>query len=582
MRTGLSSNRWHRAASALILGFAVVATAGAGSPGQADSSGTVTRSEGAASPNSQPSSRSGPTRAQRHEELIERAMSAGSVPVIVRLKSADEPGSSSASSAQSSRAATQESVLNQLGMKNGRDRSGATVKRFSQVPDLALRADAIDLLDLLDDPSVLDVFEDIAYPPALLESAPLIGAVGGSFRGYSGVGQVVAILDTGVDKSHPFLSGKVISEACYSSHYPSIGVISLCPGNVGASTASDSARHCNTSVSGCMHGTHVAGIAAGRGSGFSGVARDANLIAIQVFSQFPSSDCGGSPCVKAYTSDIIKGLERVAALRSSYAIAAANLSLGGGLFSNPCDGDPMKPVIDRLRTAGIATVIASGNDGSFNAVSSPGCISTAITVGSTTKSDTVSWFSNSASFLDLLAPGSAINSSIPFGGFARWDGTSMATPHVAGAWAVVKSARPTASVQDVLSALQRSGQPVRDSRSQVAVPRIQVDEAVALITGTSGVVPTAPVAGAAEAVARNRFTANWRPVARARGYRLDVSTSRSFQTYVPGYEHRDVGNARKHIVKGLRRGTTYYMRVLAYNEAGASRYSAVRKIVTRR
>ncbi len=158
----------------------------------------------------------------------------------------------------------------------------------------------------------------------------------------------------------------------------------------------------------------------------SGVAREAKLIAIQVFSQFPSSDCGGSPGVIAYTSNIIGGLERIYALRVSHSVAATNLSLGGGQFSRPCDGDPTKVVIDRLRTAGIATVISSENNGSINALSAPGCIATAINLGSTTKSDNMSSFSNSASILDCLALGRLIESSIPRNGFAIMSGTSMA------------------------------------------------------------------------------------------------------------------------------------------------------------
>ena len=212
---------------------------------------------------------------------------------------------------------------------------------------------------------------------------------------------------------------KVLSEACYSAGAD-------CPGNVTESTASGSGANCTYASSGCRHGTHVAGIAAGRGTSFSGVAPRARLISIQVFSRFTGADCAGAgedPCTLSFVSDQIKGLERVFALRNTFSIGAANMSLGGGQFTSTCDGDARKPIIDNLRSVRIPTVIASGNDGFTNAVGAPGCISTAITVGSTGNSDQVSLFSNSSSVVDLFAPGEGITSSVPGGGFASFDGT---------------------------------------------------------------------------------------------------------------------------------------------------------------
>jgi subtilisin family serine protease len=233
--------------------------------------------------------------------------------------------------------------------------------------------------------------------------------------------------------------------------------------------------------SGCDHGTHVASIAVGNSSDLKGVARGAELISAKVFSRFDSPDFCGSgpaPCILSYTSDQIRALERVYALRTRFKIASANLSLGGGQFSSDCDSSlpAYKAIIDNLRADGIATAIASGNNGFNGSVSSPACISTAVTVGSTTKADEVSSFSNHASLVELMAPGGNILAAVPGGDLEIKSGTSMATPHVAGAWAILKQGKPTATVSEALEALACTGQPV--DRAGITKPRIDVLEAL--------------------------------------------------------------------------------------------------------
>ena len=210
------------------------------------------------------------------------------------------------------------------------------------------------------------------------------------------------------------------------------------------------------------------------------------VIPIKVFSQFndPSNCLFQTPCVLSYTSDQMKALERVLELYQndpSLNIASINMSLGGGSFNTVCDNQPLKPIIDQLKSVGIATIIASGNNGFSNSISAPACISSAISVGSTTKNDSVSSFSNSAAILDLLAPGSNIISSILNDGFAAKSGTSMATPHVAGAWALAKEKSPNATVQETLDVLKNTGSLVSDNRNGLTFPRIQLDDAVHVI-----------------------------------------------------------------------------------------------------
>jgi subtilisin len=372
-------------------------------------------------------------------------------------------------------ARTQEQVLDRLG-------TGAEVRhRYATIPWLALRLDRAAFDRLVADPAVGRVQEDRLARPHLLDSVPLIGADRAHASGFTGQGIAVAVLDTGVDAGHGFFGGRVVREACFSANGD-------CPNGQGRQEGAGAAEPCLRQVDGCEHGTHVAGIAAGN----QGVAPGASILAGNVFSYFSGEDCGdeGGECVLSFTSDQVAGLEWVFSLRNTFRIAAVNMSLGGGQFFDEasCDFEDAatKAVIDNLRGVGIAAVISSGNSGFSDSLGSPGCISSAVAVGSTTKSDDVSDFSNSSTFLELLAPGSDIQSSVPDGDFAFLSGTSMAAPHVAGAWALLKQSQPNASVPAVLAAFQQSGVPIFDPRNGLVHPRIQVDDALEALGGGGG------------------------------------------------------------------------------------------------
>ena len=245
------------------------------------------------------------------------------------------------------------------------------------------------------------VMEDRLHKPVLWDSVPIIGADQAWAQGFDGTGRVVAVIDSGVDSAHLFLAGKVVEEACYSTTL-GFQTTTLCPNGTEEQIGPGAAVPCPLEAEGCWHGTHVAGIVAGNGDPFDlplwGVGRGASIMAVQVFSRVNSFlDCGGAPpCLGAFTSDILAALERVYTLRTTYDFAAVNLSLGGGLFGSNCDDEPYKPFIDNLRAAGIATVIAAGNDGSTNQISAPACVSSAVSVGATTKDDQVASYSNVA------------------------------------------------------------------------------------------------------------------------------------------------------------------------------------------
>jgi subtilisin family serine protease len=177
----------------------------------------------------------------------------------------------------------------------------------------------------------------------------------------------------------------------------------------------------------------------------------------------------------------------------------------------------MKADIDQLRQLGIATIIAAGNDAFPDALGEPACISTAISVGATNDADQIATsFSNRAAFLSVMAPGDDIISTVP-GGYGLKAGTSMATPHVAGTWALIRTAQPQASVDQILAVLRSTGKAIRDpSVTANSYQRINAEAAVQAIRGTvspagagtpvpgTGVTSSsgapAPIAGAAERV----------------------------------------------------------------------------------
>lgn len=389
------------------------------------------------------------------------AAAQGSARVIVRLAQSD-PGVFSAARVD---------LLDSL--------SGASVNAASlnwSIPYVALTVDAAGLAALRASPLVAGVYEDGLNYPALASSIPVINADDAWARGYTGTGVTVAVLDTGVEASHPFFGGRVVAEACFSGGG---FATTLCPNGqptmIGAGAASPATC---AGYSGCSHGTHVSGIAVGSSDSFSGVGRAANLIGIQVFSLLGS--------LTAYDSDIISGLNHVYSLRTTYTIAAANLSLSDGVFrSEYCDAEkaPLKAAIDLLRSAGIATTIAAGNQGYWGGIAAPACISTAVGVGATDDTDNVASFSNRSMLLDVFAPGVSVTSSIIGGGYGTSSGTSMAAPHVAGAFALLRQAKLAASVDEMLAALTSTGRYI--GITDGAVPRIDVNAAIDVLTGAA-------------------------------------------------------------------------------------------------
>jgi subtilisin family serine protease len=399
--------------------------------------------------------------------------------LIVQLDTPDPTAPARDAAARSANGLALGRVVARLGTRVG------AVRTLSTLPIAAMDVDAGGLDELLADPAVSTVEEDRALRPALAQSVPLVQADQVWAQGYRGAGWTIAVVDDGVDKTHPAFGGRVVAEACYSGHGnpPS----SLCPGGVVASNLAGSATPCV----GCSHGTHIAGIAAGS----SGVAPESTLIAMQVFSNDGL----------AYFSDILQAIDRVLVLASTYRIAALNLSLGDGKTdSAACDAESPSvfTAFASLRAAGIAPVVASGNTGTANGLEFPACMSNAVSVGSTSKTDVVESYSAASGQLQLLAPGGSITAPVPGGGYGTKSGTSMAAPHVAGAWALLRQRVPAASVSAILSALQTTGLAITDARNARVFPRIRVANAAGAMAtlGTSPTTWAAPAPGGTQVV----------------------------------------------------------------------------------
>lgn len=382
----------------------------------------------------------------------------------------------------------------------GRTAAGGTIKRFALLPAFATEISQADLAKLKSDPAVIKIEPDEIKKTVLADSLPLIGvpsSTGSAAAEPSGYDRTIAVIDTGVQANHPFISPRVVAEACFLS-------TTRCPNGSFSQTGPGAAAP----ASGQSHGTHVSGIAVGSyGAGSPlqrGVASKAGLIMVNVFGSQ-----GG-----AYTSDIIRGLEYIESLVSAngnaYHIDAINMSLGGGIYSGACDFAAEKPIIDLLRSEGVLTVVAAGNNASRTQMTSPACISSVVSVAATNKQGSISSFTNINANTTIAAPGGdfdsmgCITSSITQNGYGAMCGTSMASPHVAGAIGLLRQARPDATVADIIAALTAGNMPtVMDTRSGGVYSKslLRADVAIANL-GTpivNGIAVSKSISGAGNA-----------------------------------------------------------------------------------
>ncbi len=242
----------------------------------------------------------------------------------------------------------------------------------------------------------------------------------------AGEGVTAYVIDTGVRISHKDFGGR----ASYGFN---------------AVDKSDKAEDDNG------HGTHVAGTIAGTGHG---VAKKAKVVAVKVL------DGQGS----GSTEQVVAGIDWVT--KNHKGPSVANMSLGGGV------DEALDAAVQKAIASGVTFAVAAGNESTDAGQSSPARVKEAITVASSTKDDQQSDFSNFGSVVDLYAPGSDITSdwNDSDSGTKTISGTSMATPHVAGAAAVYLSGHKDATPEQVSSALVQGATPDKISNPGAGTP----------------------------------------------------------------------------------------------------------------
>ena len=356
---------------------------------------------------------------------------------------------------------------------------GITVLRdYETLPIVFVRfSGAAAVLRASNDPEIVGIAENERREKTLAQSLPLIGQPSAAAGGNDGAGIGVAILDTGVDFTDPAFG------SCTSPNTPAV-----CRVVVAEDTAPNDGQRDDDG-----HGTNVSAIV-------GGVAPGSDLLVFDVF------DGNG-----AFDSDILQAIDSSIANQATFNVRAINLSLGTpeDFRTSPCGGgtNPYVSAFANARAVRITPVVAAGNDaaafgGFTNGIGAPSCTPGAISVGavydgdngsldwidcvdSTTAGDQITCFSQSASILTLLAPGALI-----VGAGIEQGGTSQASPHVAGAVAVLAEAAPGQSVDAITTAIANSGPSILDARNGVTKHRFDLPAAVAAILAAPSPSPS--------------------------------------------------------------------------------------------
>ena len=320
-----------------------------------------------------------------------------------------------------------------------------------------------EILKIKELPNVRDVIPNTKITVQLDVSVPLINAVetwkckDNLNRSLTGNGVTIAFLDTGVNYSHPDLSDNYISEGSF-----------------------DFVNNDSDPMDDNGHGTHVAGIACGTGKAsnnrYVGVAPDAKFFSMKILDESGNGD------LETFIAGMQRALDPNNDGNTSDHADIISLSIGTEQPGDP--NDKFCQIVDELVEEGIVVVIAAGNNGpKTQSITSPGCAIKGITVGSVNKYDEISYSSSrgpvqlDGEYLtkpDLLAPGVKIFSCDYKGGYRFDQGTSMATPHVAGAAALILQSNSDYSPKEVKTILKDNAKNLHLDKNVQGAGRIDI------------------------------------------------------------------------------------------------------------
>ena len=413
-------------------------------------------------------------KAQVSNKILESAKTNGSTNFIITIRE-PLPAKNTTPNEQRTRLETNKKIITDILKQSG------DIRLLQEFPDfnsflVEATYDQLNRLSISQDSRVSAILENtVIASTGLITSVPTINAPPVWSYGYTGAGQGLIIIDTGVDLNHPWLSGNVVSLACFGTTGPdTYGALytSYCPGASAStnwdspSTESNPAGPLGGPSGVDSHGTHVAGIAASHDGMFRGVAPGATIYSVVAASRGNSNNAPvflASDLLAAYQA-IVLAAPYTPGYNQPYTI---NLSIWSNatIYSTPCTSSVVPEyqatliAYQKMKDAGIPIVTITGNAGWKAGIAWPACAPNTIKVSST-KNDvignTLSSFANVVNPLNYplealwLAPGggdgTSITSAVPGAAGGQKMGTSMAAPHVAGAYALAKNVDPTVTV----------------------------------------------------------------------------------------------------------------------------------------
>ncbi|KZE63999.1 hypothetical protein AWM68_12875 [Fictibacillus phosphorivorans] len=385
------------------------------------------------------------------------------LPMIVQYKESKVRTASSANLPKAPEGSRRTKVLESIRAAAVSVDKSQAKKLWNAVTDQVVQEDASEneRTEVILDQEIEKIWLDGKVEASLEQSVTQVGAPTAWNLGIDGTGVKVAVLDTGIDPNHPDIAGKIKDS---KSFVPGENILDY-----------------------NSHGTHVASTVLGTGAASNGknkgVAPGAELLVGKVLANNGSG----------LNSWIIDGMEWAAQNAD-----IVNMSLGS---QQPSDGtDPMSQALNKItEETGTLFVVAAGNNGSEGSIGAPGAADKALTIGAVSKTDTIASFTSKGPRIgdsglkpDMSAPGVGIIAarsqySSGQGAYKSLNGTSMATPHVAGAAAILKQKHPNWTKEDIKEALMSNTKKLKYVPYEVGTGRLDIPASLGEVRATGSI-----------------------------------------------------------------------------------------------